>query len=438
MAKIGIISLGCPRNLVDSEVMLGILKADGHEITESIDGSDIAILNTCAFVKDATDESIDTILAAIDLKKRSKIKQIIVAGCLPQRYKKKLKLDLKEIDGFIGTDEVPKIAEIIKDITTKKKYAVSHKPSFIYDDTFKRDFITPLHYRYIKIQEGCSNRCAYCIIPTLRGPLRSRELDSILREVEALPKTSELNIIGQDTTHYGYDLYKRPRIAELLRAIAGLKKARWIRLLYAHPAHITDDLIDVMKHEEHIVKYLDLPIQHISDSILKKMSRKTTSKEIHTLIARIRHTIPGIAIRSTVLVGFPGESDKDFKELLSFIKKTRFERLGAFAYSNEEGSRSSRFKGQVPDKIKAERLDEVMKLQKNISLDYNRSFLGQRLEVMIDEKNKEEGLYLARTEFDAPSVDGQVFVKGQGLKCGDFVKVKITDTLEYDLVGERV
>lgn len=435
------ISLGCPRNLVDSEVMVGILKEKGYPIAEKIDESDIAIVNTCAFIKDATDESIDTILALADLKKRKIIKHIIVAGCLAQRYKDKLKQELAEVDGIIGTGDLPRIGSIVRNISKKKTFSViSEKPEFIYSHRHKRSFITPTHYIYVKIQEGCSNKCSYCIIPQLRGQLRSRPRASILKEIEAITEKgiiSELNIIGQDTTFYGYDLYKESRIADLLRSIATMDKVRWIRLLYTHPAHYSDELIEIIKNEASICKYLDLPIQHISDKVLKDMNRNTTAHSIQSLIERLRENIPGLAIRTTVMVGFPGETESDFKKLLSFLKDTKFERLGVFSYSNEEGSRSARRKDQISDKVKQERLSEIMKLQQEISSEQNSALLGRALDVLIDEKSsKEEGLYLGRTESDAPSVDGQVFVKAKDLKPGDFVKVNITDTLEYDLVGE--
>ena len=442
MTKIGIISLGCPRNLVDSEVMMGLLKDKGHTIIDEVAKSDIAIVNTCAFIKDAVDESIETILELISLKEKGKIQSIVVAGCLPQRYRQKLKNELSEIDAFVGTGDIPQINTIIKDVLkNKKSFVVTEDPEFIYDDKQKRDLITPPHYVYIKIQEGCANRCSYCLIPEIRGYFRSRPIESILREVKNLSRArsiSELNIIGQDTTFYGYDLYKKRRIADLLRSLSRLNKTHWIRLIYTHPAHYDDDLIEVLKKEDSICKYLDLPIQHISDKVLKDMNRKTTARSIRSLIEKLRSNIPNLAIRTTVLIGFPGETDSDFKELINFLKEIRFERLGAFMYSNEEGSRSFHCKNQISEKIKKERLDEVMRLQQKISRDYNKSFLNRRIEVLIDEKSKDKNVYIGRTQFDAPSVDGQVFVKGENLKAGSFVEVKIRDTLEYDLVGETI
>jgi len=443
MTKVGIISLGCPRNLVDSEVIMGLLKEKGYRLVDEVASSDVAIVNTCAFIEDAKAESIDTILSLALLKKQKKIKSIIVAGCLAQRYKMGLKKELAEVDGFIGTGDLDKIDTVIDRVLKKEKpFVVSKKPTFIYDHLYRRDLITPSHYVYIKIQEGCANRCSFCVIPQLRGDLRSRPMESILREVEDLSQQgeiSELNIVGQDTTFYGYDLYGRSRLAELLKSITRLNRARWVRLLYTHPAHYTDDLIEVIRSEDSICKYLDLPIQHISDKILKRMNRNTPARSIRLLIERLRKGIPNLSIRSTVLIGFPGETDSDFRKLLNFIKEVRFERLGAFSYSNEDGSRSFRYKDQIPQGVKEERLQEIMKLQQKISQDHNRSFLNRTMEVLIDEKSSaEEDLYIGRTQFDAPSVDGEVFVRARDLKAGDFVKVKMIDTMEYDLVGESI
>ncbi len=442
MTKIGIISLGCPRNLVDSEVMMGLLKEKGYRLVEDIGRSDVAIVNTCAFIEDAKRESIDTIFELIELKKIKRIRHIVVAGCLVQRYKEGLDGEFKEIDGFIGTGDLVRIDSLIGDILAKKRSSIiSEKPEYLYDHETPRDFITPPHYAYVKVQEGCANRCSFCVIPQIRGDLRSRPIESILKEVDELSrkrKISELNIVGQDTTHYGYELYGRSRLAELLKSIARRRRIGWIRLLYTHPAHYTDELIKTIRDEGSICKYLDLPIQHISDRILKRMKRNTTAYSICSLIEKLRDNIPNLAIRTTVLVGFPGETDADFNKLLQFMKDTRFERLGAFTYSNEEGSRSFYYEDQIPEDLKRERLKEIMELQQKISQDYNSSFLNRTIDVLIDEKQKNGNTYIGRTQFDAPSVDGEVFVKGRSLKPGDFVKAKITDTLEYDLVGEAV
>jgi len=444
MIKIGIISLGCPRNLVDSEVMLGSLKKEGYAISDEVgDGVDIFIVNTCSFLKSAREESVETILQAAGLKKAGKIKYLVVAGCLSQAYGGKLLKDLPEVDALVGTGDFSKIGAIVKNKPVLEKFPIPawtrSSPTFLYDDKSPRLCLTPPHYAYIKISEGCDNLCSYCIISRLRGRFRSRSINSVIKEVKNISRAGrlrELDLIGQDTTLFGKDLYGKSVFPELLKGLAGLETSvKWIRILYTHPAHYTDEFIAVMRGEPKLCKYLDLPIQHISDKILKKMNRHTTKKELIALIEKLRRNIPGVALRTSVIVGFPGETEDDFKELLGFLGRTRFERLGAFVYSREEGSKASKFKGQLSDSVKNARFDEVMKCQQRISADTNSSFLGRSLKVLVDEK-LEEGKYFGRTEFDSPEVDGGVYVTGKDLKVGEFYTVKITDTLEYDLVGK--
>lgn len=440
MIKVGIVSLGCPRNLVDSEIIVGSLKKEGYIISDEVDdGLDVFIVNTCSFVKSAREESIDTILEAARLKKEGRIKYLIVAGCLPQSYGTKLLKNISEIDSIIGTSDFAQIGDIVKAITSgRKQSAVSGTPDYLYDENSPRFILTAPHYAYVKISEGCDNLCSYCIISRLRGRFRSRVIDSVVREVADLAAPGclkEISLIGQDTTLFGRDIYGKSVFPQLLKRLAGLENSvRWIRILYTHPAHYTDEFILAVRDEPKICKYLDLPIQHISDRILKEMNRCVTKEDIIKLIENIRKNIPRIALRTSIIVGFPGEADKDFKELLEFLKETRFEKLGCFLYSKEEGTRASKFKGQVPEKVKNQRFDEVMKAQQEISGSINRSFLGGTLRVLIDER-LEDGRYFGRTEFDAPEVDGGVYVSGENLNVGDFYKVKITDTLEYDLIG---
>ncbi|MBI5143888.1 MAG: 30S ribosomal protein S12 methylthiotransferase RimO [Candidatus Omnitrophica bacterium] len=445
MNKVGMISLGCPRNLVDSEVMLGSLKKRGFLIKDSFeDGVDIGIINTCAFLRSAREESVDTISQAIQLKGEGRIKYLVVCGCLGQLYKEKLLKGLSKIDLVLGTNDFFKIADLIKGLALNKRQAVvSDKLDYLYSENSPRFSLTPAHYAYVKIIEGCSNFCSYCIISRLRGKSRSRTIESILKEIGGLAKDSvlkEINLIGQDTTFFGMDRSKRSELAKLLREISKLKNnVRWVRILYTHPAHYTSDLIRTIREEERVCKYLDLPTQHSSDKILKAMNRGTTRKELTALIEKLRKDIPGIVLRTSIIVGFPGESDKDFKELLDFIRVTRFERLGAFLYSKEEGTKAARFKNQIPEREKQARFDEVMKLQQRISSDINSAFLGKEIEVLIDEEVAgETDRFLGRTQGDAPEVDGTVFVTGSNLKPGEFYQVKIKDTLEYDLVGEAI
>ncbi len=444
---IGIISLGCPRNMVDSEVMLGILKKEGYSIKDEIDNCDIAIINTCAFIEDAKQEAIDVILQATELKKEGKIKSIIVTGCLSQRYYKVLEKQIPEIDAFLGASDFDKIKGTVlflsrrhlKQKQNRPLYFVS-PPTKIYSHTSPRFLLTPNYYTYIKIAEGCNNRCSYCVIYKIRGKYRSRPIESILKEVENITenkKISELNIIAQDTTSYGIDIYGKYKLAELLERVATLNKAHWIRLLYTHPRHFSDELIQIIGEKKSICKYIDLPIQHAINRILKRMNRHITKEKMESLIDKIRKEIPDAALRTSVIVGFPGETDKEFKQLLNFIEQTKFERLGAFIYSREENTPAYKYKNQIPDAIKRQRLDEIMKTQQDISGRINKSWLNKILEVLIEEKQK-DGYYIGRSQYDAPEVDGVVYVKEKEAKPGDFLKVKITDTLEYDLIGEAI
>lgn len=441
--KVGIISLGCPRNLVDSEIILGILDKNGFEIAE-LREADIGIVNTCAFIDEAKQESVDMILELTGLKKEGKLKAVVVAGCLSQRYGKTLAAELPEVDAFIGCGDIEKIGAILGRLRKKEAvYEVSKAPGFLYSHAHPRVLITPPHYAYVKISEGCKNRCSFCVIPSIRGDYRSRPMESVLKEVEDISQRahlSEINIVGQDTTLYGEDIYGRPQIIELLKKLSAFKEyKRWIRLLYTYPAHIEDGLIGLFAAEEFICKYMDLPIQHINDRILKSMNRPATKRDISELIAKIRKRIPGVTLRSSVIVGFPGETDEEFGELADFIKEVKFERLGVFTYSQEEGTPACKYVGQISEKVKLERFNALMSAQKDIAEAVNREFLGKTVEVLIDEKDESAGdSYLGRTQGDAPEVDGQVFVKGHGLKPGDFVNVRITDTLEYDLVGNVV
>jgi len=439
--KISLISLGCARNLVDSEIILGTLRsADaGFKIVDLPSSADIAIVNTCSFIEDAKRESIEVILDLIGLKKSGKIKGILVAGCLPQRYGKALQKELCEIDGFIGVEGFARLPKLIGDIANGKRvYSISRNPAYLYDWKTPRQILTPGHFAYVKISEGCSHKCSFCVIPKIRGRHRSRKIESIVEEARYLigRGVKEINLIGQDTTLYGIDIYGRAALPGLLRRLAALKGARWLRLMYAHPAHIGGELISVIAGEVHICKYIDLPIQHISDRILKAMKRGTSRRSIEGLLAELRGRIPGIAIRTSVIVGYPGETEGEFEELLDFVKEARFTRLGAFVYSEEEGTPAANAKGKVPEKEKLARWNEVMKAQQRISEEDSRRFIGREFEVLVDEKGgSEKGAYLGRTYMDAPEIDGLVYIKGSGIKAGDLVNARITDTLEYDLVG---
>ncbi|MBN1914114.1 MAG: MiaB/RimO family radical SAM methylthiotransferase [Candidatus Omnitrophica bacterium] len=410
--KVGILSLGCPRNLVDSESILSRLCFKKGISIVDIEKADVALVNTCAFIREAKVESIDAILDLVALKKEGKLKKVIVYGCLTQRYKEKLARELPEVDAFVG------------------RVSLDCQP--------RRFSLSPAHYAYLKICESCVNNCSYCVIPRIKGDFVSLGPDSVLGKIKELDRAGvrEVNIIGQDISSWGLDLYKKPALSRLLRLILKeIKNIHWLRLLYLYPTRLDDALLGLIKNEPVICKYIDLPLQHINDRILRLMHRNTAKREILSLLCKIRKKIPGIGLRTSLIVGFPSETDKEFRELLDFIKEARFERLGAFIYSREEGTAAYTFPGQVPEKIKRERLDELMRLQQQISCDINAGFKGKTMEVLIDEKEKDH--YLARSRFDAPEVDGIVYVRSKkDLRPGDFVPVKITDTLEYDLVGE--
>ncbi len=409
---ISVISLGCPRNLVDSERIVSEFTKKGYRFQEDAFNSDTVIVNTCAFIEDAKRESIDVILKAMDAKKDGNIKKIIVAGCLSERYKKELTGELKEVDEFRGVRDFDRAG-----------------------GGRDRPLLTPKHYAYIKISEGCANRCAYCVIPYLKGNYKSRSVSSIKKEAAGLVKNEakELILVGQDTSLYGIDLYRKKRLGDLLKGLADISKDTWIRLLYLHPANLDKEVIKVIKDNENICRYIDLPLEHISDRILTQMARRTNKKEIISLIEYIRKEIPGASIRTSFIVGFPGETDKEFKELLSFVKEMEFERLGVFKYSREEDTPAYDYKDQVSEKEKERRFNGIMSAQQGISIKINKKFNGRTLKVLIEEKNRD--CYTGRTEYDGPDIDGLVYVKGDNLKIGDFYNVKITDSYEYDLVG---
>ena len=442
--KIGMLSLGCARNLVDAEIILGYLKEAGFAVSGEITEADVAIVNTCCFIQEAKEESIDTILKLCQLKEEKRINKIIVCGCLVQRYKDELFDELKEVDALISVGGINRVVDVVKQLLAgRHTLGEFAPPEFLYTHLSPRVFLTPRHFAYVKICEGCNNRCSYCIIPSLRGRYRSRLINSILKEAEILfnrRRVSEINLIGQDTTMYGQDLYGRVRLAGLLMKLSAKAKGRWIRLLYTHPAHFSGELIKVIKEEPTICKYIDLPIQHINDKILKNMNRRVSRKEILSLIERLREEIPALAIRTTLIVGFPGETDQQFKELLNFIKDMKFERLGLFKYSREADTPAYDFTQQIPEKVKQSRYDQALSLQQGISTRISEAFLGKELDVIIDEQDiQDKSLFLGRTQYDAPEVDGCVYVKSKkGLKTGNFVRVKITDTLEYDLIGEPI
>ena len=442
--RIGIKSLGCPKNFVDTEVICGTLREKGYQISGKIDHSDIVIINTCSFIKDAVEESIEEILNLVKLKKEGKIKHIIVTGCLPQRYKdNNLKQEFPEVDAFLGVEDLLEIDKIIKGVLQGEQiYKVGPEPKFLYNHNTPRTILTPQHYAYIKISEGCQNNCSYCLIPQIRGNHRSRKMEDIIEEVKMISEKqnlSEIILIGQDTTLYGFDLYGEYKLAELLEKLSllELNNLKWIRFLYTHPAHYNDELIEVIANYPKICHYLDLPLQHISDKILKRMNRPIKKYDVISLINKLRDRISNLTLRTTFMVGFPGETDQDFEELLNFVKNLRFERLGAFIFSREEGTPAYDFPQQIPMRIKKERLKKLMLTQQSIAKEINSFYMGKEIEVLIDEiKSGKPKIAIGRTKGDAPEIDGKVVIRGDKTKVGKFIKVKVTEASEYDLTGE--
>lgn len=440
--KVSLVSLGCPKNLVDAEVMLGYLSRDQYEVTTDETQADIIVVNTCSFIKEAKQESIDTILDLADRKHDARCKLLIVTGCLPQRYQEELAKELPEVDIFIGTGDYPRIAEIIAEKKgTTEQLCYTGDPNFVYNDELPRLQSSPHYTAYLKIAEGCSNNCAYCVIPSLRGAMRSRSLATLLAEAKQLVEggVKELNLIAQDITAYGTDLPDAPTLELLVTELAKMEGLKWIRLLYAYPDGVTDSLIQLIKNEPKVCKYLDLPIQHISDPILKRMKRRSGEEQIRSLIAKLRQEIPDIAIRTSLIVGFPGETVDDFKKLLQFVEETRFDRLGVFCYSREEGTPAAEMPDQVSERIKRERHKKLMRTQARVSFKHNRTLVDTEEEVLVEGYSEETELLLkGRSSRQAPDVDGLVYITSGNANVGDIVKLRITDSSDYDLIGEIV
>ena len=440
--KVSLVSLGCPKNLVDAEVMLGYLSREEYEVTTDEREADIIIVNTCSFIKEAKQESIDTILDLADRKHDARCRLLIVTGCLPQRYQEELAAELPEVDIFVGTGDYPRIAEIIAEKRgTREQLRYTGDPNFLYDDELPRLKSSPYYSAYMKIAEGCSNCCSYCVIPTLRGSFRSRPLDKLLKEAHGLVAggVKEINLIAQDITTYGHDLTGGESLEGLIGELVKLEGLQWIRLLYAYPDGIRDSLIEVIKNEDKVCKYLDVPLQHISDPILKAMNRRSSEKEIRYLVGRLRSEVPGIALRTSLIVGFPGETEEDFRKLLHFVEETQFDRLGVFCYSREEGTPAAEMTDQVSERNKRERHRRLMRAQARASFKRNRSLIDTVEKVIVEGYSEETELLLkGRSSRQAPDIDGLVYITAGEAKVGDIVSLRITDSSDYDLFGEIV
>jgi len=440
--KVSMVSLGCPKNLVDAEVMLGVLSKQEYEITTDEKDADVIIVNTCSFIKEAKQESIDAILDLAERKHDGRCHTLIVSGCLPQRYQEELALELPEVDIFIGTGDYPRIAEILAEKGgTEGQLRYVGDPDYIYDESLPRLNSSPAWYSYLKIGEGCSNCCSYCIIPQLRGAYRSRPLEALVAEAERLVArgVKEINVISQDITRYGSDLEDGSTLETLVRRLAAIDGLRWIRLLYAYPDGITDSLIELIRDEPKVCKYLDIPIQHISDPVLKAMKRRSSEQQIRDLIAKLRSRIPNIALRTSLIVGFPGETFEDFSSLMQFVEQTHFDRLGVFCYSREEGTPAAELPEQISERVKRERYRKLMRTQARLSFRRNRALIGQTEQVIVEGYSEETELLLkGRSSRQAPDIDGQVYITAGTADVGDIVTLRITDSSDYDLIGEIV
>ena len=437
--KILFISLGCDKNLADSEEMLGLLTANGHEIVDSEEEADAIVINTCCFIHDAKEESVNTILEMAEYKKSGTCKALIVTGCMAQRYKEEITQEIPEVDAVLGTTSYGDIVKALNEVQAGNVFQEFRDINELPEDCGHRVITTGGHFGYLKIAEGCDKHCTYCIIPSLRGKFRSVPEERLLKQAEYMASQGvrELLLVAQETTVYGTDLYGKKTLHLLLKKLCQIRGIRWIRVLYCYPEEIYDELIQVMKAEPKICHYLDLPIQHASDKILRRMGRRTSKQQLIDIITKLRREIPDIVLRTSLITGFPGETEEDHQELMEFVDEMEFDRLGVFTYSPEEGTPAETMEGQVPEEVKEARRDEIMELQQEISLDKGNDRIGQEVLVMIEGKVSGESAYIGRTYGDAPKVDGYIFVQtGELLVTGDFAKVTVTGALEYDLIGE--
>lgn len=440
--KVGFVSLGCSKNLIDTEMMIGVFKNNGFTIVNNPQTADIIVINTCGFIEPAKEEAINTILEMAEYKKTGKCKILVATGCLVERYKEELEKALPEVDIFLKysdyAEEKGKSAEVFAKVLKKIAENIEVEKSEL--DFMDRVVTTGNNYAYLRIAEGCSNRCTYCAIPYIREDFVSRKIEDILEEAEMLVKSGrkELILIAQDTSKYGIDIYGKPQLAKLLTELCKIKDLKWIRFLYTYPEDITDELIEVVKKEDKICKYFDMPIQHISDKVLKRMNRKCTGESIRKVIEKLRKEIPNVIIRTTVMVGFPGETNEDFEELYDFIKETKFDKLGAFSYSKEDGTPASRLKEQIHPMTKKSRYNKIMKLQKEISKQNEQQLLVRELEILIEDMSFDRKYYVGRSYMDVPEIDGVAYIKNNTDKnlIGQYIKAKVVEVKDYDVICE--
>lgn len=437
--KILFVSLGCDKNLVDTEMMLGMLREKGYDFTDDEAEADIVVVNTCCFIGDAKEESINTLLEMAQLRREGKLQALLAAGCLAQRYREEIQKEIPEVDAILGTMAIEEIVDAVEEVLAGKgrnHYRDLNSAPALYRN---RVVTTGGHFAYLKIAEGCSKRCTYCIIPKVRGDYRSVPMEELTAQAEKLAEggVKELILVAQETTLYGVDLYGKKSLPALLHELAKIEDIRWIRILYCYPEEITDELIETIASEPKVCHYLDIPIQHASDNVLKRMGRRTNEEEMRSWIERLRERIPDICLRTTLISGFPGETQEDFEELYRFVNDMEFDRLGVFPYSQEEDTVAADMPDQIEDEVKEARRDELMELQQAIAFEKAEDMIGKVLEVMVEGKVADEDVYVARTYRDAPGVDGYLFLNTTAaLMTGDFVKARVTDSNEYDLIGE--
>ncbi|TJY43120.1 30S ribosomal protein S12 methylthiotransferase RimO [Cohnella pontilimi] len=438
--KVSVVTLGCEKNLVDSEIMSGLVHQRGYTLVEKPEDATVVIVNTCGFIDAAKEESVNTILNLAELKDTARLKALIVSGCLTQRYKKELMDEMPEIDGIVGTGDFHKINEIIDEALNGRKPVYVGNPVFTYEEKLPRLLSTPRHTAYVKIAEGCDNACTFCSIPIMRGKFRSRSVESIVAETESLAAqgVKEISLIAQDSTNYGTDLYEGFKLPELLNRVSQVDGIEWVRLHYAYPGFFTDDLIETIASNPKICKYIDMPLQHSEDAILKRMRRPGRQRDIRELIGKIRASIPDVAVRTSMIVGFPGETEEDFAKLCDFVREMKFDRLGVFTYSQEEDTPASRLPDQLADEVKQARAAMLMEVQRQVSQENAAKYVGRTLDVLVERYDGRSDVFVGRSQFDAPEVDGEVYITGCRAEIGDIRRVRITHAYEYDLTGEAI
>ncbi|XEC97177.1 30S ribosomal protein S12 methylthiotransferase RimO [Paenibacillus tarimensis] len=438
--RVKVVTLGCEKNLVDSEIMSGLIHGRGYELVEGAEEATVIIVNTCGFIDAAKEESVNTILEMAELKETARLKALIVSGCLTQRYKEQLMQEMPEIDGIVGTGDFHHINDIVDEALKGKKPVKIGNPVFDYEQALPRKVTTPRYTAYVKIAEGCDNACTFCSIPIMRGKFRSRSVESIVAEVEQLAAqgVKEVSLIAQDSTNYGTDLYGRLMLPELLGRVSEVEGIAWVRLHYAYPGFFTDELLEAIAVNPKICKYIDMPLQHSEDTILKRMRRPGRQRDARELIAKIRARIPEAALRTSIIVGFPGESEEDFAALCEFVREMKFDRLGVFAYSSEEDTPAVRLPGHVPDEVKQWRANTLMEIQREVSKDNGSKYVGREIEVLIERYDGRSDVYIGRSQYDAPEIDGEVFVSKCKAGIGEIQKVRVTHAYEFDLSGEGI